>query len=862
MNYPPILPPCVEGIPAELKALDQWVCWKLETRAGDPKPTKIPYDPRTGDKAKAGHPETWASFNDALATYEASQSWTRPYSGIGFQLHDTDTFFAGDLDGCIDAEAGEVAGWASTIIEQVSTYTEYSPSGVGLRFFGIGVLPPEGNRKGPVEMYDRLRYVTVTGRRFGEAPGEIRDCAEVLPTLHARLFPPKPAAVPRPPSAAVTLSLSDHDVLALASKASNGAKFDALWRGDVSGYDGESEADMALCSILGFYCQGDEGRVERLFSQSHLGQREKWGREDYRRRTIGAALAGKSEFYSPPGAAIIQRGQKAGAAAKDGTAKNGDRPPGDGSQESDGRQADGGAKKPSTQDFALTDIGNGQRLAARHGADLRFCHAWEKWLIWDGQRWQKDDTGEIDRRAKETAQHIYQEAASCLDTARQTDLAKHALRSQSHARVQSMIALANSEPGIPARAAEWDQYPWLLACDNGTVNLKTGRLQDSRREDMGTKRAGTHYDPAAAAPRWEAFLETVLPDAETRAFFQRAAGYTLTGDVSEQCLFFLYGSGSNGKSTALRALMDTLGSGEYALQAAPDLLIAREGGAGGPNNDVAELQGTRLVATIEVEDGKRMAEGLVKQITGGDLIKARFMRQDFFQFVPTHKIFLAANHKPAIRGQDVAIWRRIKMVPFDVQIADADKDPHLADKLRAERPGILAWAVRGCLAWQKQGLAAPAAVVEATAAYQAGEDVLGDFLGECCLLRPSLRVTAAALYTAYVKWAEDNSERSLSKKNFGARLQEGRRIFPGTGIGPKSARGWEGIGLVDTLSAAIYDAVETEAIDKTDKSDPQIPISADSIEPREDNLKITSDLSVLSRNETDAAEDEDEELIL
>ncbi len=464
-----------------------------------------------------------------------------------------------------------------------------------------------------------------------------------------------------------------------------------------------------------------------------------------------------------------------------------------------------------TQGFKRTDVGNGQRLAARHGADLRFCHAWQKWLVWDGQRWQKDDTGEIDRRAKDTAHQIYQEAADCLDTARQADLAKHAVRSQAHARLQAMIALAASELPIPARAGEWDQRAWLLACENGSVDLKTGQIQKSQRKDMGTRRAGTHYDPDAAAPRWETFLETVLPDAALRDFFQRATGYALTGDVSAQCLFFLYGSGSNGKSTALRAIMDTMG--DYALQAAPDLLIAREG-SGGPNNDVAELQGTRLVATIEVEDGKRMAEGLVKQITGGDRIKARFMRQDFFEFEPTHKIFLAANHKPAIRGQDVAIWRRIKVIPFEVQIADADKDPHLSEKLHDERPGILAWAVRGCLEWQKQGLAEPAAVKEATAAYQAGEDVLGDFLAECCLLRPSLKVTAGALYTTYVKWADANSERCLSKKTFGARLQEGRHVFAAINIGPKHARGWEGIGLVDAESEAAFSEAFEGSVDK------------------------------------------------
>lgn len=499
-----------------------------------------------------------------------------------------------------------------------------------------------------------------------------------------------------------------------------------------------------------------------------------------------------------------------------------------------------GARPLRPDDLRLTDVGNGERLAARHGPQLRFCESWDTWLIWDGRRWRKDDTREIDRRAKDAAQHIFQEAADCPDTARQTELAKHALRSQSHARLQSMIALARSEPGIPARPAEWDKSLMLLACENGTVNLATGALGPSDPADMGTKCAGTAYDAAAAAPRWETFLETVLPDPEARAFFQRTIGYSLTGDVSEQCLFFLYGSGSNGKSTALGAIMDTLG--DYALQAAPDLLIARDGNAGGPNNDVAELQGTRLVATIEVEDGKRMAEGLVKQITGGDRIKARFMRQDYFEFKPTHKIFLAANHKPAIKGQDFAIWRRIKVIPFTVQIAEADKDPHLPEKLQAEMPGILAWAVRGCLEWKRmKSLAEPAAVKEATAAYQAGEDVIGDFLGECCLLRPALRVTAAALYTAYVKWAEENSERSLSKKNFGARLQEGRRIFSAVGIGEKKARGWEGIGLIDTESAAIFDGV-----DKSDKSDPVFPISSQLIVSREDNPENTSDLSLLS----------------
>lgn len=842
----------MDAIPAELKALDQWVCWRYENESGADKPAKIPYIPRNGSRAKAGRPDTWDTFAEAVAAYEASQSWARPYSGIGFQLADDGGLFGGDLDACINPKTGEVAEWTSALIDLVQTYTECSPSGTGLRFFGFGTLPPGRRKKGPRELYDRGRFLTITGRRFGAAPEFIADCSAVLPALHARMFPPKSAAAKPQNSPRTDLSVSDGDLLTAASKATNGAKFDSLWRGDTGGHgNDDSAADLALCRLLAFYTGPNAGRIAALFSQSGLGQREKWNREDYRVRTINKALSSMTEFYSPPGTKIIQKGLKAAKAAVNHAAAS---KAVSEAEDNVSEAKDNGPPRATgtrTEELALTDIGNGQRLAVRHGRDLRFCHAWGKWLIWDSQRFRQDDTGEIDRRAKETAQHIYQEAADCPDTARQTELAKHALRSQSHARVQSMIALAKSEPDIPSRPGDWDKQPRLLTCKNGTIDLRTGHLQESRREDMGTKCAGTEYDPEAVAPRWEAFLETVLPNAALRGFFQRFIGYSLTGDVSEQCLGFLYGSGSNGKSTALRAIMDTLG--DYALQAAPDLLIAREA-SGGPNNDVAELQGIRLVATIEVEDGKRMAEGLVKQITGGDRIKARYMRQDFFEFEPTHKILLAANHKPTIRGQDLAIWRRIKVIPFEVQIIDGDKDPHLLEKLRAEMPGILAWAVRGCLEWQRIGLAEPAAVKEATAAYQAGEDVLGDFLGECCVLLPTLKVTAAVLYSTYFKWAEVNNERALSKKNFGARLQEGRRIFAGQNIGSKHARGWEGVGLTDTTRPAILGE-----IDKIDKSDPQIPISSQLKHPREDNQEITSNLSILSTNEN--AEDDFEVLV-
>jgi len=295
----PLLSPLFDAIPPELRDMPQSVCWRLENRPGEDKPTKVPYNPHTSGKAMADQPGTWADFDTARGVYERSQKTNRPYSGIGFQLGTAGgPFFAVDLDKCIDPDTGEVAEWAQEIVEALPTYWERSPSGTGLRAIGRGTLPEGGrNRKGPIEFYDRLRYITLTGHVFGERV-PIADCTGVLPGLHARLFPPapKPASAPRP---IAPLSLSDADLIDKATAAANGTAFSALWRGDTSAYHGDdSAADLALCGTLAFWAQGDEHRIDALFRQSGL-YREKWERADYRARTIGKALSGKTDFYEP-----------------------------------------------------------------------------------------------------------------------------------------------------------------------------------------------------------------------------------------------------------------------------------------------------------------------------------------------------------------------------------------------------------------------------------------------------------------------------------------------------------------------------------------------------------------------------------
>lgn len=416
----------------------------------------------------------------------------------------------------------------------------------------------------------------------------------------------------------------------------------------------------------------------------------------------------------------------------------------------------------------LTDLGNAIRLVARHGTYMRYCSAWKLWLVWDGQRWCPDRTGASVRRAKETVQHLYKAAWEITDDEARAKVVKHALKSESSGAIASMLTLAGTEPGIPVEPEQLDQDPWLLNVQNGTLDLRTGALRPATREDYITRLIRVPYDPAAACPMWEAYLEKFQPKDEIRRFLQRAIGYGLTGSVQEQVMFFFYGKGGNGKSTFLDTFQAILG--DYAREAEADLLIASN--LDKHPTGLADLQGARLVRTSETGEGKRLAEALTKKLTGGDRLKARKLYQDFFEFSPTHKLFVDTNHKPVIRGTDHAIWRRIRLVPWSETIADDQRDLQFKDKLRPEYPGILAWAVRGCLEWQKHGLGLPEDVAKATKAYRAEMDVLGDFLEECCHQIPGVPTRLSELYAAYKEWCEEAEEYVLTKKKFAMQLME------------------------------------------------------------------------------------------
>ena len=422
-----------------------------------------------------------------------------------------------------------------------------------------------------------------------------------------------------------------------------------------------------------------------------------------------------------------------------------------------------------TKQFKLSELGNAERLVARHGKDIRYCHEWNKWLIWTGTHWEIDLTGEVERRAKETIRAIYSEAAEIEDEEKRATLAKHAAKSETNRAISAMVELAKSEPGIPVLSDQIDSDIWLLNCKNGTLDLRTGELRPHNRKDYITRIIPTEYNPYADFEEWAKFLDRIMNgNRELISFLQRAVGYSLTGSTREQCLFMLYGSGANGKTTFLEAIAETLA--DYAQRTPTDTLLAKD--TSGISNDIARLKGARFVVASEVEEGRKMAESLVKQMTGGEKMTARFMRAEYFEFKPHFKLWIGTNHKPVIRGTDHAIWRRIKLIPFNVTIPEPERDKELPNKLRKEKAGILNWAVMGCMDWLRDGLGEPEEVIKATGEYRSEMDIITRFISDCCTTNKQRSTKSSELYKKYVEWSRDNNEFTLSQTKFSTRMQE------------------------------------------------------------------------------------------
>ena len=444
-------------------------------------------------------------------------------------------------------------------------------------------------------------------------------------------------------------------------------------------------------------------------------------------------------------------------------------------------------------DYITTDSGNADRLIREHGRDFRYCEPLGGWLHWTGVRWQVNNAA-VWERAKHIGRTLQREAAERADRNEADRLWQHGRYTLSEPGLRRMISLAEKDSRVRVSPETFDSNPYLLNVLNGTVDIRTGELSNHDRADLITKLAPVSYDWDASASRWDAFVRRVLPNKDIRRYVQKATGQALTGKVEQQAFYVNHGFGENGKSTFFDTIISMMG--EYAGTIDIDVLMARKQN-GNASPELAALKGKRLIVSSENEQGQRLKEGLVKRLTGDKTITARELYKGVMTFERQFKLFMHVNHRPEIMGTDHAMWRRVRLISWEVRITKEEKDVHLLDKLEKELPGILNWALEGYQMYVQEGLEPPEEVRKATAQYRDDMDKLTQFLkDECVTGDERYYVKKQNLYSVYKQWCADNGVYSESLRKFSEKLAEKgydpniRQVVAG-----KQERVWRGIGL-------------------------------------------------------------------
>jgi putative DNA primase/helicase len=467
-------------------------------------------------------------------------------------------------------------------------------------------------------------------------------------------------------------------------------------------------------------------------------------------------------------------------------------------------------------DAACTDAANADRFVDRFGADFRFVVEWDSWIAWNGKRWiDKGAKGRLYHAVMVAARAAYREVKAEVadleealrkalllsdpdEKARiearlkwQKALLKHHEQSQNSGSIAACMTALSSR--LTISIVDLDHDPWMINVGNGTIDLRTAELLPHTREHYITQQTHIPWVDGASCPTWDAFLRTAMGgDMQLVLYLARAIGYSLTGHTTEQCLFFLYGRGSNGKSTFLGLVKEMLG--DYACSAPRDLLMTQK--MPKHETEMARLLGKRIATGAEVGDGQRFDEPKVKDLTGSDVIAARRMQENFWDLTPTHKLWLAGNYRPTIIGADIGIWRRIRLIPWLVTITESMKDRELANKLRRELPGIMRWAVHGCLEWQRIGLGEPPSVVEATETYRVESDVLGSYFADACVFERDATISRAALRESYERWCKEAGHEPVGARRLAERLREHSVIDNDVRDGNRVRNGWRGVRLL------------------------------------------------------------------
>lgn len=828
----------------DMKNSPQWVCWKKEKR--DEKLTKVPYDARTGELASSTNKEDWTDYTTAYKAWKRSNS---PYAGIGF-VFCPDLLPVMGIDFDHVDEEGHSGEWATPHIKMLNSYTEYSPSHTGYHVLVQAVLPDGSRHKrtfkkdncadnrhpeAAVEMYCAGRFFTVTEEAIADFPAEVMPRqAEVL-QLYDELFPKKPEAPASSSSDSPSrkVILADDVVIEKALAAKNGAKFKALWEGQwKENYASQSDADIALCSHLAFWTGKDQEQMNRLFKKSAL-YRDKWDRdaragETYGQGTIRLAIDACKEAYKESSVSYSIE-----------------------------------TPKPVTLEKIIAymqenELGDARIFYEAFKGLVCYDHTDDSWWLWSSHYWIKDQTARIRLLVSGELGAIYLRAVAELhkevakielslkkmedenegeDDAGQKEaysdrikklkkymatMRERATYLRSTARCNAVCKFIQALMGTTTSA--WDQNAWILPVKNGVIDLKTGSLTDGKPEDYARTVCPTEWRGyACSIENWLTFLNQMFEDRpedqrkEIVDFLQRLLGYSILGTVVEHIITFLYGEhGRNGKDTLIATLGNIMG--EMMRRVPKDVFISMgaKKTAGGPTPHICTLQGKRIVWASETQQGERLNESQIKDITGGGKLDARAVYgKANFEFEPTHTPFLLTNRKPHIDSSDSAVWRRLIFIELKMEYVD-NPDPgnpkqrkankFLKEALKEEASGILAWLVQGCLNWQKEGLNIPSFVLEDAEKYRKEEDLYDHFFKECCIIKEDAIAKAGELYQRYKAWASEAHVPFVNSILFGKEMKKRfKEVKPSNGVGYR----YRGIGILTEMDFTVKSSEES-----------------------------------------------------
>ncbi len=740
-------------VPYELKDLDRWCCFKIMERQG--RETKVPINAKTGELAKSNDESTWADFDTALASsihYDGIGFFFKePYIGIDIDdvRNDIERYKANDTDDNIISE----------FVDMLGSYAEISPSGNGLHIIIKGELPPKGRRKGNVEIYDSGRFFTVTGNAIG-GYSHIVDDSDYgkIKYLHNKYIASSEPVINRDQITKGGNNLSEDEIIRIALNSKNGMRIKLFLEGGWEQfYSSQSEADMAFANDLAFWTACDYSMMDSVFRKSDL-YREKWDRKTgdsvYGEITLNKAIQDCSNVFNPK------------------------------PSEDDFNLyvLEDSTKKVEKKFYSYDDTGNADRFTDNYKDVIRYSYTRKNWYYYDGKLWQLDDRGTVKNLVDETLEKMKREPVFVSDEVAEEDAKKNLQKHIKYSRGSNgkTNMLKESQHLLPITPSEFDKDKLLINVQNGYIDLKNGILNPHDREKFFTRISNVEFTDKSQCDQWEDFLKQIFNnDIELIEYMQKAVGYSLSGSTEEQMMFILYGNGRNGKSVFLDIITEMLGT--YATNIQPQSIMVKQQ-SNNASPDIAKLDGARLVTTTEPNDGMRFDEGLVKQLTGGDKVTARYLHENEFEYDPQFKLWMATNHKPIIRGTDDGIWRRMAIIPFTVQIPEHKVDRNLKYKLRGEMTAILNWAVEGFLKWQREGLKEPSIIKEQRQTYRTEMDSIEAFIEECCDLESNYKVKGSEIFQKYDEWARDNNQYRMTNTKFGREMSKKFTKFLSAGV--------------------------------------------------------------------------------